>query len=126
MSGSFIRNYQYPDLKSRLEKYLAPDKRSINSYVRGKGYLSLTVTLFRPRKSIQKRILPSGFLTNNTGLAQGEFDGSIMPAFNRASTSCLIIFASYGPVLYGALCYGLVPGSRVIVWTSSKPRVGGT
>ena len=52
----------------------------MSSYVRGIGYLSRLVTLFKPLKSVQKRILPSGFLTSNTRLAQGDLDGVITPA----------------------------------------------
>jgi hypothetical protein len=35
------------------------------------GYLSLLVNAFKPLKSVQNLIDPSGFLTNKTGEAQG-------------------------------------------------------
>ena len=49
---------------------------------------------------MQKRRLPSGFLTNNTGEPKGEFDGLIKPKFNNSSSYDEINFYSAGDTLY--------------------------
>ena len=45
--SSAILHYQYPLLRSKLEKYFAPANWSVRSSWLGRGYLSLMVTAFR-------------------------------------------------------------------------------
>jgi hypothetical protein len=63
---------------------------------------------------VQKRILPSGFLTNKTGDAQADLLGFMSPASSSACTSLAIMALSFGPVLYAGFAMGLVFGYMVI------------
>ena len=88
ISAGFNLIYQYPLRRSKDENTLAEASLSISSYVRGIGYLSRFVKALSPRKSVQKRRLPSGFLTNSTGEAHGLLECCMMPARRRSSISC--------------------------------------
>ena len=61
----------YPNLKSSLEKNLAPWISSNNSSITGIGYLSRMAILFKALQSTQNPQDPFVFLTNNTSEEKG-------------------------------------------------------
>ena len=71
LSRSWIGTCQYPLLRSRVENQRAPCKASRRSSMRERGCASLMVAALSCRKSMQKRRLPSFFLTITTGEVQG-------------------------------------------------------
>src|SRR6266487_7073213 len=69
-------------------------------------------------------ILPSFFLTNNTGAPHGDTLGR-MNFFSSNSSNCFFnSFNSDADILYGAMDIGLVPGTRSTV--NSTSLSGGT
>ena len=63
LSSSSSSTCQYALFKSSVENQQAPPSASSDSSIRGREYASLIVTEFRRLKSMQKRRLPSFFLT---------------------------------------------------------------
>ena len=77
---------------------------SIVLSMRGNMYASLIVLLLSFLKSIQKRKLPSFFLTRTTFEENGLFDGRIAPASNISFKCCLKSSYIVGGIrLYGSL-----------------------
>ena len=83
-----------PALRSRLENHLDPASWSKDPSILGKGYASLTVMSVRRLYSIQKRLVPSIFLTSTMALARGLAEVCILLCWSIRSsclfTSCCI------------------------------------
>ena len=95
-SFGFIGICQYPEARSSDVKYLDFPSWSSRSSMRGRGYRSCFVSLFRGRKSMQNRKLPSSLRTKWGSETHSLCEGLIMPFCNISSTAWLMHSYSKG------------------------------
>ena len=74
--------------------------------MRGSGYSSRLVTLFKDLKSIHRRKSSFTLRTKTIGEAQLDFDSSIQSSYNNSSISFLMNSSSCEECLYGGLAIG--------------------
>ena len=100
------------------ENHCEPPSWSMQSSKRTIGYASLSVTLFKPRKSTRNRFPPLGLGMRKTGLFQGDVVRSIIPSRSIFSISlCMADRESRSCRQYGLIFTGGDAPTFMRCWT---------